>query len=80
MMKNILSLMALGSMASAWSYTVDQLELMEAMGTPIRLEADPLNEKRHYIEIKHEEDNTKWNASFDDSLLAFELSERRFYF
>ena len=53
---------------------------MEAMGTPIRLEADPLNDERHYIEIKLDEDNTKWNASVDESKLAFELSERGNYF
>ena len=57
MMKNILSLMTLGSMASALSYTVEELESMEAKGTPIRLEADPLNDERHYIEIKLEEDH-----------------------
>ena len=50
------------------------------MSTPIRLEAYPLNEDRHYIEIKLDEDNTKWNASVDASLLAFELSERGDYF
>ena len=50
------------------------------MPTPIRLEAYPLDEDRHYIEIKLDEDNTNWNASVDASLLAFELSERGNYF
>ena len=40
MMKNILALMALVSMASALTYTVADLELMETMNTPIRLEAN----------------------------------------
>ena len=80
MMKNILSLMALGSMASALSYTVKELERMEAMRTPLRLEATPLDEDRHYIEIKLDEDNTKWNASIDESDVPIELSDRGFYF
>ena len=55
---------------------------MEARGTPIRLEVNRFTNEdvRHYIEIKLDEDNTKWNASVDASLLAFELSERGDYF
>ena len=52
MMKNILSLTALASMASAYSYTVAQLESMEETATPIRLAINPLNDYENRITIK----------------------------
>ena len=79
-MKNILSLMALASMASALSYTVAELESMEAVGTPIRLDVDLLNDEGHTIEIQLDADMTKWNASVNESLPAFELSHRQIRF
>ena len=79
-MKNILSLMALASMASALSYTVAELESMEAMSTPIRLDVDQFNDVGHMIEIQLDADMTKWNASVNESLPAFELSHRQIRF
>ena len=79
MMKNIFSLTALASMASALQYgfyTVAELEEMEQTGTPIRLAVNPPNDFTHYFGIKLGENEPKWTAQVDESLPTFQLSPR----
>ena len=80
MYKNILSLTALASMASArrkyskstWSsFTVAELENMEQTGTPIRIDKDYW--RYHSIKLELEKDNPLWHASVDESLPIFRL-------
>ena len=74
MMKNILSVLPLAWMASAaeyfQSYTPDELERMDAEGTPISMN---LGDYMHLV-LETDQGQPLWTAEVDYSFHSFELN------